>query len=247
MKIRTVTVDFWGTLILDPPAGDERYEGRRLSGFAAILREQGLEFSMAQLARAYAQSGTFIAKVWSTGRDVPVIEPVREILRALDDGLPQRASPQMLTALIDAYVRPILLVPPTIDRGARAALDRLREEGIALAIVSNTMRTPGTTLRTLLAKFHILECFDHIVFSDEVGMRKPRAEIFHAALAAVATAVHVGDDPVLDVHGARSAGLKTIQIVGHGAEARPAGERPDRTITRFGELPAAIAALEADE
>ena len=251
MKIRTVTVDFWGTLILDPPTGDERYEGRRLSGFAAILREQGLEFSRAQLARAYAQSGTFIGKVWSTGHDVPVIEPVREILRALDDGLPQRASPQMLTALIDAYVRPILLVPPTIDRGARAALDRLREEGIALAIVSNTMRTPGTTLRTLLAKFHILECFDHIVFSDEVGMRKPRAEIFHAALAAVggnpATAVHVGDDPVLDVHGARSAGLKTIQIVGHGADAPPAGERPDRTITRFEELPAAIAALEADE
>ena len=43
MKIRTVTIDFWGTLILDSPAGDERYEERRLSGFAAVLREQGLE------------------------------------------------------------------------------------------------------------------------------------------------------------------------------------------------------------
>jgi hypothetical protein len=63
-------VDFWGTLVLDSPAGDERYEGRRLSGFAAILREQGLEFSVAQLARAYARSGEFIGKIWSTGRDV---------------------------------------------------------------------------------------------------------------------------------------------------------------------------------
>ncbi len=140
MKIRTVTVDFWGTLILDSPAGDERYEGHRLSGFAAVLREQGLEFSAAQLTRAYARSGEFIGKIWSTGRDVPVIEPVKEILRALDDGLPQRASPETLTALMDAYVRPILLVPPTIDQGARAALDRLREAGMALAIVSNTMR-----------------------------------------------------------------------------------------------------------
>ena len=250
VKVRTVTVDFWGTLIMDSPAGDERYEGRRLSGFAPILREHGVEFSAIQLSRAYAQSGEFIRKVWSTGRDVPVLEPVKEILRALDDTLPQRASPETLAALVDAYVRPILLVPPTVDRGARAALERLRDAGIALAIVSNTMRTPGVTLRTLLAKFQILECFDHIVFSDEVGVRKPRPEIFQAALRAVggepATTVHVGDDPVLDVHGARAAGLKTIQIVGHGADAPPAAERPDRTITQLEELPAAIAALEAE-
>jgi hypothetical protein len=55
VKVRTVTVDFWGTLIVDPPTADERYEGRRLASVAAILREQGLEYSAAQLSRAYAR------------------------------------------------------------------------------------------------------------------------------------------------------------------------------------------------
>jgi putative hydrolase of the HAD superfamily len=244
-----VTVDFWGTLIMDSPGADERYEGRRLSGFAAILREGGVAFSAAQLSHAYARSGELIRQAWSTGRDVPVVEPVKEILRALDAELPQRTTPAQLLALVDAYSRPILQVPPTVDRGARAALVHLRDAGIALAIVSNTMRTPGATLRELLQQFRLLECFDHLVFSDEIGVRKPRPEIFENALRAVggepATAVHVGDDPVLDVHGARAAGLKTIQVVGSDSDEAPASERPDRTITQLSELPAAIAALEA--
>ena len=250
MRVRTVTVDFWGTLILDSPAADERYEGRRLSGFAELLKKHGFEFSAAQLSRAYARSGEFIRKVWSTGRDVPVVEPVTEILRALDETLSRQATPELIAALVHVYVRPIVLVPPTVDGGARAALTRLREAGIALAVVSNTMRTPGSTLRTVLQQFHLLECFDHLVFSDELGIRKPRPEIFLAALSAVggepATTVHVGDDPVLDVQGGRAAGLKTIQVVGHGSGVAPAAERADRTISRFEELPAAIAAFEAE-
>ena len=57
MKVRTVTVDFWGTLILDSPAGDERYEGRRLSGFAAVFKKHDLQFSAAQLSsRSFEQA-----------------------------------------------------------------------------------------------------------------------------------------------------------------------------------------------
>jgi HAD superfamily hydrolase (TIGR01509 family) len=250
VKVRAVTVDFWGTLVVDPPTADERYEGRRLAAFAAILRDHGLEYSAAQLSRAYERSGEFIRRVWSSGSDVPVVRPVTEILATLDATLPRRASPELLAALLDAYARPILLVPPTVASGARGALAHLREGGIALAIVSNTMRTPGTTLRQLLAQFELLDCFDAFAFSDEVGVRKPRPEIFEAALRGVgaepATTVHVGDDPALDVRGARRAGLRVIQLVANASRAARPGERPDATITRLDELPAAIAALEAE-
>ena len=250
MKVRAVTVDFWGTLMIDSPAGDERYQGRRLSTFATILRKEGLEFAPAELTDAYEQSGEFLRRVWSTGRDVPVDEHVTAILAALDDALPSRLSRNVLRALVDAYAEPLLLVPPSIDRGARAALQQLRDAGISLAIVSNTMRTPGTVLRRLLASFKVLECFDFIVFSDEFGVRKPQPEIFRAALRALGaeaeTTVHVGDDPHLDVQGARAAGLRTVQLVGRDADAPPASEAPDRTITSFEELPAAIAALQEE-
>ena len=58
-----------------------------------------------------------------------------------------------------------------------------------------------------------------------------------------ASAVHVGDDAILDVEGAQKAGLRAVQVVGRGPEA--GGARADRTITCLGELPAAIASLEA--
>jgi FMN phosphatase YigB (HAD superfamily) len=100
----------------------------------------------------------------------------------------------------------------------------------------------------VLSRLGLLECFAHTVFSDEVGIRKPDPAIFLSALQAVggdpATAVHVGDDPVLDVHGARAAGLTTIQVSALRGNAGRDGA--DRTIARLHELPAAIAALERE-
>jgi HAD superfamily hydrolase (TIGR01509 family) len=250
VNVRTVTVDFWGTLMLDSPASDDRYQNRRMAGFQDILRRHGVHCSGAQLARAYDASGDYLRRVWSTGRDVPVDEHVAAILRALDGDVPERLVPAVMHALVDAYAGPILLVPPAVDTTARAALQRIRDAGIKLVIVSNTMRTPGATLRRLLARFDLLDCFDHALFSDEFGIRKPDPKIFQAALEAVGgdvqAAVHVGDDPTLDVRGARAAGLRVVQIVTAGSGVPPVAEAPDRTITRLEELPAAVASLDAD-
>ena len=250
MKVRTVTVDFWGTLMLDSPASDERCRGARLSAMRQALGEQTIDTSLPRLARAYEESALYLRKIWSEHRDVGVVEHVRAILRALDAGLLERLGPDTLTALVDAYARPLLLVLPSADPGARDALTRLREMGMTLVIVSNTMRTPGATLRQVLSRLQLLDCFHHAVFSDELGIRKPDPAIFRAALQAVAgepgTTVHVGDDPVLDVHGARAAGLRTIQVVADGAAPADERDAPDRKISRLAELPAAIAALETE-
>ncbi len=247
MRVRTVTVDFWGTLVLEPPGADDRYQAPRLHDIKRLLLQNGFDCSQAQLTRAYQASGDVLRKMWSTRRDVGVVEHVRAILRALDDSLPARIQGNALDALVDAYARPLLMDLPTADPGARDALVRLRDAGIALVIVSNTMRTPGMVLRQALEKLSLLECFQKTFFSDELGVRKPDPTIFATALHAVGgepkTAVHVGDDPILDVQGAREAGLRTIQITAKSGIA-PTAERPDRAITCFDELPAAIAALE---
>ena len=244
-----MTVDFWGTLMLDSPASDERCRGARLSAMRQILAERSIEVSIAQLARAYEDSAGFLRERWSENRDVGVGEHIRAILRGLGAGVAERVDEGAQGALVNAYARPLLLVLPAVDPGARAALARLRNAGITLAIVSNTMRTPGATLRQVLARLQLAEFFDHAVFSDELGVRKPDPAIFRAALDAVgaepATTVHVGDDLILDVQGARAAGLRTIQVVAEGAPAGSASSAPDRTIGRLQELPAAIAALES--
>ncbi|MBM4441823.1 MAG: HAD family hydrolase [Candidatus Rokubacteria bacterium] len=248
MKIRTVCVDLWGTLFVDTPGSDNRYKPRRLADFDSLLRGEGHAFTMGRLERAYEDSGAYLRRVWAANRDVPVGEHVNAILRALDPRLADGVHADLRAALVQAYARPALLVPPALDDTAAAAFARLREQDTTLVLVSNVMRTPGTVLRALLAKAGVLQYFAATVFSDEVGIRKPDPEIFRGALRAVggeaATALHVGDDEVLDVEGGRAAGLRVVQVVGREGDEPPSGA--DRTITRLGDLPAAIRSLEAE-
>lgn len=244
MKVRVVTVDFWGTLLFDGPGSDERYRRARLADFARILDAAGVAVTLAALEQAYERSGEYLTGLWREHRDVPVTDHVRAVLAAVDPRLPERLSPAVTEALVEAYARPALRVPPAVDPGARQALQRLREQGRTLALVSNTMRTPGRTLRRLLEHYGLLACFAETVFSDEVGVRKPAPGIFYRALRAVGgepeTAVHVGDDPVLDVLGARAAGMRVIQVAARPGE----GPAPDAVIPDLAALPEAIAGLE---
>jgi HAD superfamily hydrolase (TIGR01509 family) len=200
------------------------------------------------LERGYDASATFLAAVWSRRRDVSVEEHVRAILTAAAPGLPDRLPAASFAKLVEAYARPVLVVPPALDPGTPGALRALRERGLTLAVVSNTMRTPGATLRKLLAHYGILEHFAHTTFSDEVGVRKPAPEIFGLTLRAVGgeptSAVHVGDDLVLDVEGARATGMRVV-LVGNMSSRPPVGYEADVVIPRMAALPDALDALEA--
>lgn len=91
--------------------------------------------------------------------------------------------------------------------GAVTALQRLRLNGVKLAVVSNF----DTRLRPLLRGLNVDHLFDTIVVSAEVGAEKPNPVIFEAAVSALGAApeelVHVGDDRRNDIWGARDAGI----------------------------------------
>jgi putative hydrolase of the HAD superfamily len=95
----------------------------------------------------------------------------------------------------------------------------------------------------------LLGLFKHATFSDEVGVRKPAPEIFALALRALGadarTAIHVGDDLVLDVEGARSAGMRVIQVRTTPGQP-PVGQIADAVVPRLADLPAAVARLDVD-
>jgi len=71
-------------------------------------------------------------------------------------------------------------------------------------------------LRRILAQLGILNCFEHLVISSEVGADKPHPWIFEAALACAGIAPHeallVGDDAACDVEGARLAGWHAFHV-----------------------------------
>ncbi|HEV8474889.1 MAG TPA: HAD family hydrolase [Methylomirabilota bacterium] len=247
MTVRAITFDFWGTLLFDPPSSDNRYKTRRMKDFEMILAGAGARVALPTLERAYEASGAYLGRVWADHRDVPVIEHVRAIVAAADAKLPARLSADVFAALVDAYARPVLMVPPAVDDGALKAVTVLFDRGYKLAVVSNTMRTPGATLRKLLERYGLLARFAHVVFSDEVGVRKPDPAIFLGALKALgaeaAAAIHVGDDTVLDVEGAHAAGMRAVLVGTAPVRARGA-RQPDAVVSRLGEVPEAIARLD---
>lgn len=243
MRIATVTLDFWNTLMFEPPAEGDRHRRRRLDDFEAILAAAGRSVDRPTLETAYDASGRYLAAVWEEHRDVPVEDHVGAILAAVAPDLPARLPAAVCAALVEAYARPALLAPPVPAGGAGEALEALAGRGYTLAVVSNAMRTPGAVLRRLLDHHGLLGYFKHTTFSDEVRVRKPAPEIFLITLREVggqpATAVHVGDDAVLDVEGARAAGMRVVQV------SRSPGAGADVTVAGLREVPAAVAGLDA--
>uniref|UniRef100_A0A0A0LN41 Haloacid dehalogenase-like hydrolase domain-containing protein 3 n=1 Tax=Cucumis sativus TaxID=3659 RepID=A0A0A0LN41_CUCSA len=91
--------------------------------------------------------------------------------------------------------------------GAYATLGVLKDAGVRLAVVSNF----DTRLRKLLKDLSVLDMFDAVIISAEVGYEKPDGEIFEAALDQLGVrsdkAVHVGDDQKADKEGANAVGI----------------------------------------
>jgi putative hydrolase of the HAD superfamily len=244
MRIYAVTFDCWGTLLLDGPQADERYKEQRLAAIDAVLKTYGLDFGRTRLSLAYEASARILAHAWKGHRDLSVGEQVNAILEALDPRLVRRIGPRERSAMLSAYAGAALLAPPAVDRGARKSLEWLAERGAAIAVISNTMRTPGEVLGQVLAGAG-LPPFKALTFSDECGVRKPDPDIFRLTLRKIGItpdlAVHVGDDPVLDVEGAREAGMAVIQVTPDGRATAPV--KPHAVIRGLRELPAALERL----
>ena len=121
-------------------------------------------------------------------------------------------------------------------------LNWLRERGIRIGAITNRAHGGASFLKELRDK-GILEYFDVVVSSDQVGVRKPHSAIFQQALIELGVksenAIHVGDCLQADIEGARQAGLTAVWM----RRARPAEEEvpkgvnaPDYTISGLSQL-----------
>jgi len=104
---------------------------------------------------------------------------------------------------------------------SEALLDSLRDRGLKTGVVSNTW-DPRWLLERDLEEMGLLARLDTTVFSSDVGVRKPRPEIFYRALDDVGAeperTVFVGDRLQADIRGAAELGMTTIQAMWFRAE-----------------------------
>jgi putative hydrolase of the HAD superfamily len=97
--------------------------------------------------------------------------------------------------------------------GVGERIERLLGSGIRVAVVSNS----DGSVRDSLGRAGLLELFEFVIDSHEVGVAKPDPGIFHAALERMevkpSCAWYGGDSVFHDIQGARAAGLSQAILI----------------------------------
>lgn len=249
MPIRAILLDLFDTLVdlsLEglPPvtAGGRTFPSTAgaLHAHVAARRRIGLDEFVEAL---YANDKALREPRSAEGRELPTLERFEGLVRRL--GIEDPELPRLLTHTHMDLLRGQVRVPghhPELLGSLRA---RAR-----LALCSNFSHSE-TALR-VLEEGGLRPHLDAIVVSDAVGWRKPRPEIFRAALASMDVApeeaLHVGDSLAADVAGAARLGLRTVWLTRRVADPERAlaahtGPAPDAVLTDLAELPALLERL----
>jgi putative hydrolase of the HAD superfamily len=178
-----------------------------------------------------------VERFWGRHRDPLIAEQVRLVLDMASPGVSRAMTPALFEEALAGYIEPVLRLPPELEPGAEVAVSELASRGVALGIISNTGRTPGVILRRVLERHDLLRHFTAVSYSDEVGYRKPDAEIFRRTLAQLGVeageTAHVGDNPVADVQGAQGVGMRGVH---YAAAGRVGAAHADLIVADLGDL-----------
>lgn len=249
--LRAIAFDLWETLITDTPANSRAQERLRTTRMEQILRDRGHGAVAERIEHAYRALWHRCHDLyWSDDRDVPCRRQIEHFLEelALD---PHTFEEATLAELEHAYAHAALEVLPDPVAGAAETLGTLKARGFGVGLISNTGRTPGSVLRSILDKLGLASSIDVMVFSNEHGACKPRPSIFEELRRGLDVRydemLFVGDNLYVDVHGAQRCGMRAVHFdppvrgtavaphVDHGLEITP-----DARVTSLGELVAVI-------
>lgn len=229
--ISAVTFDFWNTLYKLPVQGGATR--KRVEKFLHIFKKSGISRSADELGQAFKQCWTYADHCQRADEhEITPAGHVRYILELLNI----KASPELWQAVYDAYTRALEDSPPQLCDGVRETLSTLANS-CALAVICNTGGTPGVLLRKFMQDDGILDYFNFLVFSDEVGWAKPSIHIFQHTLSNLKCraeqAAHIGDDPVTDIMGAKRAGMTAVWLAPNAACPLPQCDYHVRSVSEL--------------
>jgi len=100
--------------------------------------------------------------------------------------------------------------------GVLETVSRIKEFGLKVTVVGNVVFWSGNINRVLFEKAGLARFMDEQFYADEVGVSKPKSEIFAKVLSRFNVepyeAVHVGDSLFEDLAGAVLAQMKAVLI-----------------------------------
>lgn len=150
--------------------------------------------------------GPFLAAGLEWSRYIPAVTGVWTRAQWLDSIAEATGAPRDEVAEWDAY-------RGRIDESALDLVRQARAAGKVVGLATNAT----SDLRDDLARFGIVDEFDHVFSSAEIGWHKPSREFFAAVLQALALPAPeclLVDDTPRNIAGARAAGLLAMRWSG---------------------------------
>ena len=170
--------------------------------------------------------------------ELDIIEEFEEAFDAIGYKLPPELIREVVELDHEALVNSVRIEPETIE-----ILEKLKADGLKLGLVSNVSQLPELLHRDIKA-FGIARFLDGVAFSSEIGVRKPRPQIFEHVLDQIGTkptdAVFVGDRLVDDIAGAQAVGMRAV-LTRQYRQEEPDSITPDAVIEHITELPDILA------
>ena len=243
--IKGITFDLWDTVFIDDSDEPKRKAAGRppKSLERRLLVQQFIEkhspIALELVSSVYDVVDAAFKKVW---HDLHVTWTVEERLDLVFKGLNKTLPKSEMTELIRLHEEMELEFRPDLVKGVHEALAVLREK-YKLAVISDTIFSPGRSLRKLLDDEGLLDMFDVFIFSDEIGFSKPEAKVFHAASEGLGIElnelVHIGDRENNDIIGPKKIAMYAVlctAVIDRGSENTQA----DAVFMKYKELPKII-------
>ena len=233
--VEAVTFDYWNTLMWEEPGS---LKEKRLEVWTQSLTELGVVVDPVRLERAHDAAHQEYVDSWTAGRQFRVEQAVDHMLERLDGELAADAKQALVEGFSEGGRR--AAVHPS--DGVRECLQGLRDAGVRMGIICDIGLTPSPVVGELLERHGLLDFFDGMSFSDEVGHYKPARAIFEHALAelggvAPERAAHVGDRRRTDVSGAIAMGMTAVRYNGVYEDEAIRAPEADIVLANLAELP----------
>lgn len=217
MELKKENID-WVWVDLDDTIWD--FKSNSWEALAHVYEYAGLGVAFGDVdtwRNAYQENNHRLWLLYNAGKitkEFLMVERFRKVL--VDAGYDNNEAIKMSAKLSDVYLDKLASLK-TLVPGARELLDYLKSQGYKIGVISNGFYE--VQYRKMKSS-DIVDYFDAVVLSDDIGVNKPDKRIFDYALQksnveAECTLI-IGDNPDTDIAGAVGAGWRAIYFNRNG-------------------------------
>ncbi|MBP0456073.1 HAD family hydrolase [Streptomyces montanisoli] len=201
MDIRALAVDFSGTLAPAGPNPDGAHTATVLTDLPHTRIPAGFPAVFDTVRRHTRNTDRTV------NRHTPFAATLRHAATLCGAVIPDP---------VDAAASVLAALPtPPIEPQTARAIRQIHATGLLCVLACNTEHSE-TARRSALRAAAIEDCFDALVLSSTLGLRKPHPHFYQAVSAACGVPAHeilfAGDNPTKDVTGPRTAGMHAVLI-----------------------------------